>query len=129
MNEEQFKAAAKERIKAIVNYISQNEFDKLSSITLIERSWCGDSGTQTEGIETFAKWLKEQLELWEEDFGHEFVVDPYDEKGLSIGILENGRSFATYNPTSHGEEIDFWFEIKLYLKENDKLISKFNINT
>ena len=126
MTEEQLEAAAKERVKSIINYIAQEEFDKLPSVTLIENSWC-EGGDQKDGINAFKGWLKEQFELWEEDFDKKFVVDPFDENCLDLGDLVNGRYFAVYNPTSHGEEIDFWFEIKLYLKNNE-LISEFNIN-
>ena len=127
MTEEQLETAAKERIKAIIDYISRGEFDKLSSVTLIEDSWC-DDGTQEDGINAFKEWLKEQFALWEEDFDKKFVVDPFDEACLDLGDFVNERYFAVYNPTSHGKEIDFWFEIKLYLNDNNELVSKFNIN-
>lgn len=128
MTKQQLETAAKERIKSVVDCISQEEFDKLSSVTLIEDSWCGDGGTQEDGIKEFAEWLKEQFELWEEDFDKKFVVDPFDEARLDLGDFVNDRYFAVYNPTSHGEETDFWFEIKLWLNEKDELISKFNVN-
>lgn len=128
MTEELLEAKAKERVKSIIDYISQGEFDKLSSVTLIENSWCGDGGTQEEGIASFEEWLGEQFELWKEDFDKEFVVDLFDEKCLDLGDFVNGRYFATYNPTSCGEGIDFWFEIKMWLNEKDELISEFNIN-
>ena len=125
---EQLAVKAKERVKAIIDLISQGEFDKLSSVTLIASSWCNDSGTQEGGMQEFAEWLREQFELWKEDFDKEFVVDPFDEKCLDLGDFVNERYFAVYNPTSHGEEIDFWFEIKIWLNEKDELISEFNVN-
>ena len=125
---EQLEVKAKERVKAIIDLISKEEFDKLSSVTLIANSWCNDSGTQEGGIKEFAEWLREQFELWKEDFDKEFVVDPFDEKCLDLGDFVNERYFAVYNPTSHGEEIDLRFEIKMWLNEKDELISEFNIN-
>lgn len=128
MTEEQFAANAKEKVKSIINYISGGDFSKLSSVTLIASSWCNDSGTQEGGIKEFAEWLREQFELWKEDFDKDFVVDPFDEKCLDLGDFVNERYFAVYNPTSRGEGIDFWFEIKMWLNEKDELISEFNIN-
>ena len=125
---EQLEVRAAERVKAIIDLISQGEFDKLSSVTLIASSWCSDSGTQEGGIKEFAEWLREQFELWKEDFDKDFIVDPFDEACLDLGDFVNERYFAVYNPTSHGEGIDFWFEIKLWLNEKDELISEFNIN-
>ena len=131
MTDEQLEAAAKERVKAIIDYISRGEFDKLTSVTLIASSWCNDGdkvGTQEDGIKEFAEWLKEQFELWKEEYDKDFVVDPLDEACLDLGDFVNDRYFAVYNPTSSGEGIDFWFEIKLWLNEKDELISEFNIN-
>lgn len=125
---EPLEVKAKERVKAIINLISQGEFDKLSSVTLIESSWCNDSGTQEGGIKEFAEWLDEQFKLWEEDYGKKYVVDPFDEACLDLGDFVNDRFFAVYNPTSNGEEIDFWFEIKMWLNEKEELISEFNVN-
>ena len=125
---EQLEARATERVKSIIDLISKEEFDKLSSVTLIESSWCGNGGTQEDGINEFAEWLREQFELWKEDFDKDFVVDPFDEKCLDLGDFVNERYFAVYNPTSRGEGIDFWFEIKMWLNEKDELISEFNIN-
>lgn len=123
----QLEARAAERVKSIINLISQGEFGKLSSVTLIESSWCG-GGTQEDGIKAFEEWLKELFEAWEEDFDQKYVVDLYDENRLDLGEFVNGRYFAVYNPTSYGEELDFWFEIKLYLNDNNELISEFNVN-
>lgn len=128
MTEEQLAADAKERVRSIINFISQGEFDKLSSVTLIASSWCGKGSTQEDGIKAFENWLKELFEAWEEDFDQKYVVDPFDEACLDLGEFANGQYFATYNPTSHGEELDFWFEIKLRLNEKDELISEFNVN-
>lgn len=126
MTQEQFEITATERVKSIIDYISQGKFDQLSSVTLIDSSWCEE--TQADGIRTFEEWLNTCLALWSEDEGKEFVVDAFHESGLELDPLENGRSFATYTATSHGEELDFWFEIKLYVNDQDELISEFHIN-
>lgn len=128
MTQEQYEVKAKGIVKSVVDCISQGAFDKLSSVTLIDSSWCGDDGTQEDGIKTFAEWLKEQLECWSEDYGREFVVDPFDEECLDLDKLENGRAVPTYYPTSHGGQLDFWFEIYMRVDDNDDLISEFNIN-
>ena len=128
MNRIAIKIKAKNRVKAIVNYIAQGKFDELASITLIESSWCGDDGTQEQGIKDFGTWLTEQLALWAEDEGKEFVVDEFDKKSLDNLDIEDGLIWADYSPTSHGEPLDFWFEIQMHIDEKGKLISEFNVN-
>lgn len=127
MTQEKFDILATEKVKALINFIASKNYNKLSSVMLIDNSWCGEEKTQEKGIAVFVKWMTEQLALWAEDYGKEFVVDPFDEKKLRIGKLDNGHSFTTYFPTSFGEELDFWFEFDFHIND-DELISKFNIN-
>ena len=127
MNRIIIKIKAKNRVKDIINCISQAKFDELTSITLIESSWCGDNGTQEQGIKEFGEWLTEQLAMWAEDEGKEFVVDKFDKKRLELDINE-GMIWADFSPTSHGEPLDFWFEIKMHIDEYGKLISELNVN-
>lgn len=66
--------------------------------------------------------------MWSEDYGKDFVIDPFDKKNLNLDDLEDNRSFSEYSPTSHGEELDFWFEIKFTVDDNGKVTSEFNVN-
>ncbi len=127
MTKRKLKAMAKERVKQIVNLISQKRFAELADITLIEESWCGESGAQADGFKEFGEWLTEQLALWAEDEGKEFVVDEFDESCLEHLDIEEEGIWADYSPTNHGEPLDFWFEIPMNV-EGDKLISVFNVN-
>ncbi len=128
MTQDNFEVLAVERVKAIVDCISAKKYDELSAITLIEDSWCGDSGQQEEAVKNFAEWLDGQLELWAEDEGKEFVVDPFKRENLELDDLNEGFSCSTYSPASFGEELDFWFEIEFHLDDDDNLVSVLNVN-
>ncbi len=128
MNRISLKIKATNRVKDIINCISQAKFDELASVTLIESSWCGDDGTQEQGIKEFGEWLTELLAMWAEDEDKEFVVDEFNKKSLDNLDIEDGLIWAEYSPTSHGEPLDFWFEIQMHINEEGKLISEFNVN-
>lgn len=127
MTKMKLKSMAKDRVKQIVNLISQKRFAELADITLIDESWCGENGTQADGMREFGQWLTEQLALWAEDEGKEFVVDEYDKSRLDHLDIEDEGIWADYSPTSFGEPLDFWFEIPMRV-EDGKLISEFNVN-
>ena len=128
MIKQQFKIKATENVKQIINYIANEEYSKLHTITNINSSWCEDGETQTEGIERFGTWLKEQLEMWSEDEEKEFVIDSFKEEYLEIDDFEGNRVFATFRPRSKDEELDLWFEIEFTIDKNGNLISVFNVN-
>ena len=128
MTQEEFKATAKKKIEKLINFISQEKYDNISSVARIDDSWCDKNKNQEEGIYAFKEWLKEQLALWSEDYEKEFVVDVFDESNLRLEDIENGRSISEYSPTSHGEELDFWFELNMHIDAADNLILKFNVN-
>ncbi|MCI8409196.1 MAG: hypothetical protein HFJ09_08015 [Lachnospiraceae bacterium] len=128
MTEQQWKEKNNEKVKQIIDYIANQEYSKLHTITKIDSSWFGDKKTQMEGIEIFAEWLEEQLKIWSEDEGKEFVIDPYNEKYFKIQHFEEDQAFAVFQPHSHNEELDFWFEFTFFIHEDDNIISEFNIN-
>lgn len=128
MTQEEFKATAKKKIEKLINFISQGKYDKISSVAQIDDSWCTENKNQEEGIYAFKEWLIEQLALWSEDYEKEFVVDAFDESKLKLDDLKNGHSISEYSPTSHGEELDFWFELNMHTDDADDLILTFNIN-
>lgn len=128
MTEQQFKIKATQNVKQIINYISNKEYSDLLTVTTIHSSWYDEGETPTDGIKSFKEWLEEQLEMWSEDEGIEFVIDDFDEEQLDIMHFEGSRGFATYTPQSNGEEIDFWLEIDFSIDENDNITSVFNIN-
>lgn len=128
MTEQAFETAAAAKVKDIINSIAQGDYDKLSAIAQISDYWCFDGKTQAEGIREFAEWLQGQLALWGEEDETEYVIDPFAEENLELGALEDDYSFTTYNPTSHGEELELWFEFELSVDENDQLTAVFNVN-
>ncbi len=128
MTQLEFENKAKSIVRDLINYIAQDEYHKIASIVMIDPSWCLENETQADGIRSFEEWLKGQLQLWSDDYGKEYIIDPFNEKNLCLSNLENNRSFSEYNPTSHGEELDFWFELDMHVDENDELVMCFNIN-
>ena len=79
----------------------------------------------------FGKWLVEQLAMWEEDEGKKFVVDHF-ERSCMENIHEerletDKRDIVSYNPTSFGEQLDFWFEIEFFI-ENGQIKAVFDVN-
>lgn len=126
----EFEANAKDRIRNLINYISQNKYSEISSIAMIDPSWYSENETQEDGIRVFEEWIKGQLQLWADYNGREFVVDPYMEKQLNLRNVEDevNQLVGEYTPTSHGEELEFWFELDVYKDENDNLILCFNVN-
>ena len=75
--------------------------------------------------------MVEQLAVWEEDEGKKFVVDHF-EKFCMENIHEerlkiDKRDMVSYNPTSFGEQLDFWFEIEFFI-ENGQIKAVFDVN-
>lgn len=129
MTEREFKVNAVEIVKSIVNAIADKKYAELASVAQINSSWIKSGQTQEEAFREFGKWLDEQLSMWEEDEERKFVVDKFDESCLDdIELEENNTSFTTYNPTSFGEELDIWFEIKFRMEENGQITATFNVN-
>lgn len=126
--EQQFKGNITKNVKQIIDFIANHEYSKLHIITKINSSWFGDKKTQNEGIEIFAEWLEEQLKIWSEDEEKEFVIEPYNEKYFTIQHFEDNQVYIVFEPHSHNEKLEFWFEFHFLINENDNIISKFNIN-
>lgn len=130
MTQIELEAKAKDKIRNLINYISQNKYSEISSIAMIDPSWCSENETQEDGIRAFEEWIKGQLQLWADDNGREFVIDPYVEKQLNLRNVEDevNRLVGEYTPNSHGEELEFWFELDVYIDENDNFTLCFNVN-
>lgn len=69
--------------------------------------------------------------MWEEDEDKQFVVDHF-KKSCMENIHEtkleiDKRDMASYNPTSFGEQLDFWFEIEFFI-ENGQIKGVFDVN-
>ena len=132
MTQQEFNEKATELIKEMVNAIADKDFSRLAASIPPKLSWAHQidaEETAENACIGFGKWLEEQLALWEEDYEKKFVVDPFDSGRLdNIDELdEEGQSFNTYNPTSFGEQLDFWFEIEFQV-ENKQIIAVFDIN-
>lgn len=129
MTEQEFITRAAELSKSIVNNIADKKYAGLASVAQIHSSWVKSGQTQEQAFSEFGAWLDEQLSMWEEDEERRFVVDGFDESCLGdIELEDDNTSFTTYNPTSFGEELDIWFEIKFCLDENGQITATFNVN-
>lgn len=128
MTQQAFEAAAAAKVGEIVDCIAQGDCAKLAAVARISDYWCFDGKNQTEAIADFAEWLQGQLELWGEEDRTEYVIDPFTADNLELGAWEDNYSFTTYNPTSHGEELELWFEFELTVDANDALSAVFNVN-
>lgn len=131
MTEQEFKAKATELIKLMVDTIANKEYTKLISIIPPKPSWSSfiDAELTPENdCLGFGRWLNEQLAIWEEDEDKKFVVDHFNESCLGeIELKNDNTSFVTYNPTSFGEELDFWFEIDFEVK-GEQITAIFDVN-
>ena len=116
----------KDRVKMIVDLISKKEFEKLHQYAYINKSWRSNGETNEEGFKKFGKWITGQLDMWAEDEGNDFVVDAFEEDNLEIDELPNGIYNCSFQPTSYGGELDFWFEFKISIAELEK--TEFNVN-
>ena len=101
----------------------------LPPLAQIDSSWVEEGQTQEEAFVSFGEWLDGQLAMWEEDEERSFVIDHFDESCLEEIVLEeDNTSFATYNLTNAGEELDFWFELKYRIENNEHIIVTLNVN-
>ena len=129
MTEQEFKVKAEEIVKYIVNNIADKKYAELASVARIDSSWIKSGQTQEQAFSEFGEWLDEQLSMWEEDEERKFVVDKFDKSCLAdIELEKDNTSFTTYNPTSFGEELDLWFEIKFCVDKNEQITATFNVN-
>lgn len=134
MKELGFRAKAQELIQLMVDTIADEEYVKLVSSIPPKRSWASfidAEPTSENACLGFGKWLVEQLAMWEEDEGKKFVVDHF-ERSCMENIHEerletDKRDIVSYNPTSFGEQLDFWFEIEFFI-ENGQIKAVFDVN-
>ena len=130
MTNKEVKTLAIEKVKAIINLLAAKDYKGLAKVTNISSSWIDEGKTSEDGCIEFGEWLDEQLNLWAEDEGKEFVIDTFEEACIEdldeFEVDEDGEAFVTYNPTSHGEELDFWFEIEIDVKKEE---STFDVNS
>lgn len=128
MTEAQFREKAINNVKQLIDCIAAHEYEKLHTIATISSSWCSKDKTQEDGIAEFTEWLDEQLKLWAEYEGKEFVVDPFEEQHFEILHFEEHCVSAAYNPQSHGEPLDFWFELDFGIEDDGSISLEFEIN-
>lgn len=131
MTEQEFQSKATELIQLMVDTIADKEYAKLVSSIPPKTSWSSWNDaepTPENACIGFGQWLDGQLAMWEEDEDKKFVVDHFNDSCLEdIELEEDNTSFVTYNPTSFGEELDFWFEIDFKL-ENEQITAVFDVN-
>ena len=133
----EFKSKAQELIALMVDTIADKEYAKLVSSIPPKLSWASyikAEPTPENACLGFGKWLVEQLALWEEDEGKKFIVDHFQKFCMTdiddadeARLETNNWDMVCYNPTSFGEQLDFWFEIEFFI-ENGQLKAVFDIN-
>lgn len=129
MTEQEFITKATDLTKQIVDAIADKEYAKLAALAQVDSSWAKEGQTTEEAFASFGEWLDGQLAMWEEDEERPFVVDHFDESCLEEIVLEeDNTSFATYNPTNAGEELDFWFELQYRIEDDEHIAVTFNVN-
>lgn len=117
---------AYEIIENVVNCLAEKRYEVLDSLITIDESWCDENADNA--AECFVEWLVGQLEMWTEDYDKEMIIDAYNEKQVVSDAFNNGTAFYEYNPTSNGEPLDFWFEIKFTENDEGNLSAVFNVN-
>ena len=124
MNQEKYKEKVVCTIRELINCIANGEFEKIPSNVDIDKSWYSGGMTRDDAIREFKEWLEGQLNLWRDESGKDYVIDAFDEASLDCDDLE----FIEYNPKSHGERLDFWFEIFARQDESGEPMLTFNVN-
>lgn len=134
MEKLEFKEKAETLIELMIDTIADKKYAKLVYSIPPKLSWASYINAE-ETIENaclgFGKWLNEQLAIWEEDEEKKFVVDHF-EKSCMEDIDEERieiykRDMISYNPTSFGNQLDFWFEIEFFIK-NEQIKAIFDVN-
>lgn len=134
MEKLEFKEKAEKLIELMIDTIADKKYAKLVYSIPPKLSWASYINAE-ETIENaclgFGKWLNEQLAIWEEDEEKKFVVDHF-EKSCMEDIDEERieiykRDMISYNPTSFGNQLDFWFEIEFFIK-NGQIKAIFDVN-
>ena len=137
MVEPGFKTKAQELIQLMVDTIADKEYAKLVFSIPPKLSWASyidAEPTSENACLGFGKWLVEQLAMWEEDEDKKFVVDHFEKSCIEdiddideARLETDNRDVVCYNPTSFGEQLDFWFEIEFFI-ENGQIKAVFDVN-
>ena len=132
-----FKAKAQELIQLMIDAIADKEYAKLVSSIPPKLSWASfidAEPTSENACLGFGKWLVEQLAVWEEYEDKKFVVDHFQKSCMEdiddtdeARFETDHRDRVCYNPTSFGEQLDFWFEIEFFI-ENGQIKAVFDVN-
>ncbi len=128
MTEAQFWEKAINDVKRLIDCIAAHEYEKLHTIAAINPLRQGEGKTQEECMAEFTEWLDGQLAMWTEDYETEFVVDPFEIQHFDLLHFEGSCASAVYLPQSHGEPLDFWFELYFSIDENETITVEFDIN-
>ena len=121
MTEAQFWEKAINDVKRLIDCIAGHEYEKLHTIAAINPLWHGEGKTQEECMAEFTEWLDGQLAMWTEDYETEFVVDPFEIQHFDLLHFEGSCASAVYLPQSHGEPLDFWFELYFSIDDYSRI--------
>ncbi len=128
MIKQEFEEKAMVMIKTMVDTIANKEYDMLIFSIPPDISWADGENTIENACVGFGEWLDDQLAMWEEYYEKVFIVDAFNETSLDeISLNQDNTSFVCYQPTSNGEELDLWFEIKFEVNGDD-IIARFDVN-
>lgn len=126
MEENALVRTAKEITENVVNLLANKKYSDLSKIIELDSQWLAEDKTQEEASLLLGEWLNGQLAMWSEDAEEEIVIDPFDEKAIDVET-EPDRVFITYNPTSNGDDLDFWFNLD-FVNKKGQLKGTLNID-
>lgn len=124
MDQEILVKKVKETVKQLIDCICAGDYGNIPDNVDIHESWYSGGMSREEAFAEFKDWFDGQLELWSEEYGTEFVLDPFSEDSLDCDDLD----LIEYNPTSKGERLDLWFEIDVRNREEDEPLIVFNVN-
>lgn len=122
---ETLKDKAYEIIESTINCLSEKAYDQLGDIVSVDDSWADG---ELNAIQGFTEWLDGQLQMWSDDYGKEIIIDAYDATQVVEDSFNNGIAIFEYNPTSNGETMDFWFEIRFEAEGDVIKTAVFNVN-
>ena len=122
---ETLKDKAYEIIESTINCLSEKAYDQLGDIVSVDDSWADG---ELNSIQGFIEWLDGQLQMWSDDYGKEIIIDSYEATQVVEDSFNNGIAIFEYNPTSNGETMDFWFEIRFEAEGDVIKYAVFNVN-
>ncbi|MDL2324974.1 hypothetical protein LJC61_07505 [Ruminococcaceae bacterium OttesenSCG-928-A16] len=136
MNTEQIKEKLLKMVSSIVNFIANNEYEKLETLIQLHGSWYNESGDTKSAIMGFKNAIEGTYNSWAEDMGKPFKINTFTEKNMDDDpeeiaeeLLQNGNSMMTYDLKTVDDDPDyFWLEIYFDLTLDNEITAMVNLN-